>query len=102
MSKHYILKKKQPVRVDLTEWAAWFEKSDNRTVARTQIGDADVSTVFLGLDHNFSGGGPPLIFETLVFGGTYDGEMMRCSSWQQAEAAHKAMCERVAADSVAS
>ena len=28
-----------------------------------------VSTVWLGLDHNYLGDGPPLIFETMVFRG---------------------------------
>jgi hypothetical protein len=27
-----------------------------------------VSTVFLGLDHNFGMNGPPILFETMVFG----------------------------------
>ena len=27
-----------------------------------------VSTVFLALDHRFMGGGPPLVYETMVFG----------------------------------
>src|SRR5215471_17514474 len=26
-----------------------------------------VSTVFLGLDHNYSGVGPPIVFETMIF-----------------------------------
>lgn len=29
---------------------------------------ATVSTVFLVFDHNFSGKGPPLLYETMVFG----------------------------------
>jgi hypothetical protein len=37
-----------------------------RRVAATQVGPYWVSTVWLGIDHAF-GGGPPLIFETMVF-----------------------------------
>jgi hypothetical protein len=34
-----------------------------------------VSTVWLGLDHSFFGG-PPLIFETMIFGGDRDTDLM--------------------------
>jgi len=34
---------------------------------RTHIGDLLVSTVYLGIDHGFFEGGPPMIFETMVF-----------------------------------
>lgn len=40
---------------------------DRRVVARTQVGQLFVSTVWLGIDHSW-GGGPPLIFETMIFG----------------------------------
>ena len=36
-------------------------------VAEDTIGPYWVSTVWLGLDHGFMRGGPPLIFETMVF-----------------------------------
>jgi hypothetical protein len=52
---------------DFLEWAEWFETAD-RIVARDEIGDQTVSTVFLGLDHAFCGG-PPVLFETMVFRG---------------------------------
>lgn len=39
-----------------------------RRVAETFLNDGTwVSTVWLGIDHNFSRKGPPLIFETMVF-----------------------------------
>jgi hypothetical protein len=37
-----------------------------KRVAEEQVGPYWISTVWLGLDHNY-GGGPPLIFETMVF-----------------------------------
>lgn len=53
---------------DLLKWARWFETSkDQRIVARTDLKDVHVSTVFLGLDYNFGFGGKPLLWETLVF-----------------------------------
>lgn len=56
--------------VGMWEWAQFFEGDfDLRRVARTQIKDGpEVSTVFLGLDHNFAGlGANPFLYETMVF-----------------------------------
>lgn len=56
-----------------------------------------VSTVFLGLDHRYVPGGPPLIFETMAFWPGRDGyEQTRCSTWMQAEAQHERMVRKVA------
>lgn len=44
-----------------------------RRVAVAQIGDVRVSTIWLGLDHQY-GAGPPLIFETMVFNDALDDE----------------------------
>lgn len=54
-----------------------------------------VSTVFLGLDHNFRAAGPPILWETLVFGGVLDGEMRRYASREAALLGHQEMCARV-------
>lgn len=37
--------------------------------ARTQVGEYNVSTVHLVIDHNHSLQGPPILFETMVFKG---------------------------------
>lgn len=50
---------------------------------KTFIGDMDtpggteISTVWLGLDHNYMLTGPPLIWETMIFGGEWDQEQWR-------------------------
>ncbi len=54
------------------DWLSKFADMGYKQVARTTIslGDNDrvtVSTVWLGLDHNWLDG-PPLIFETMIFG----------------------------------
>jgi hypothetical protein len=55
-----------PVPCDNTVvWAKWFEAA-NRHVGDTRVGESRVSTVFLGLDHNF-GSGPPVLYESMVF-----------------------------------
>lgn len=73
---------------DFLKAAEFFEDMDNRRVALHVIGDSEVSTVFLGLDHNFRSDGPPLLFETLVTGGPLDQRMERYSSWSEAVAGH--------------
>lgn len=92
----YILIGRRPVQCDdVLRWAEWFETSDDaRQVALTKIGRATVSTVFIGLDYQY-GDGPPLLFETMVFGCQLDGEQLRYSTWEEAEAGHVATVERV-------
>lgn len=99
MSDFYILKDRTVLpESDLLTWARWFEDAgENRVVARTAVGTVTVSTVFLGVDHQFSPDGPPLIFETLVFGGPHDGTMDRYSTWDEAERGHVAMLARIGA-----
>lgn len=81
---------------DAVEWGRFFEQHSLRRVAQTEIGDVRISTVFVGLDSG-TGDGPPLLFETMVFGGPLDQEQERCSTWEQAEAMHAAMVEKVRA-----
>lgn len=95
MSEHYVLNDDHSVReAELMEWVVAFNDMDRRRVALDKIGNASVSTVFLGLDHSF-GDGPPLIFETLISGGEHDQEMWRYSTWDEAVAGHKAAVELV-------
>jgi hypothetical protein len=92
-SDKYILDGHTPVlEPDLMVWARWFEGSrDKRIVARTEIADAQVSTVFLGLDHGWFQDGPAILFETMVFDGPWSGEMERCATWDQALEMHARM-----------
>lgn len=97
MSDNYILEGHTPVPVDdALVWARWFERAD-RTVAKTVLGDIRVSTVFLGLDHNWGrllgADTPPLLFETMVFGSDHpdlDEYQRRYSTWDEAEEGHAA------------
>lgn len=47
-----------------------------------------ISTVFLNFDHNWNPDGEPVLFETMIFGGEYDEEMWRYSTWDEAKAGH--------------
>jgi hypothetical protein len=91
--KRYILVDRKPVECDdLMTWAIWFAEHDDETlVKRETIGQYFVSTRFLGIERQ--------IFETMAF---LDGvrpphELIteRCSTWEDAEANHALVSERV-------
>ena len=96
MSDKFILNAKgEPIpEPDLVTWGRWMQTQAG-IVKQEVIGGSRVSTVFLGLNHNY-GEGPPIFWETMVFGGLLNGEQERCSgSREQAEAMHALMCEKV-------
>lgn len=74
------------------------ELEKDRAVARTQVNDTLISTVFLAIDHNLGHGGPPMIFETLVFDGPLDGEMDRYATEGLALVGHERMVTLVRAE----
>lgn len=90
--RHYILEGHTPMPCDFLTWARWFDAAD-RTVAETTVGRARISTVFLGQDHNWLHDGRPVLFESMIFGGPGDGQMMRYSSWEDAVAGHQLMVD---------
>lgn len=98
MTNFYILKDKKPVRVDdFREYVMWMENDKNRIIEHTEIGDILVSTVFLGIDHRMSFGpsGPPILFETMVFGGEFDQHQKRYSIYDKAKEGHNEICDMV-------
>jgi len=73
---------------DLMDWARRFEDMPSRIVKQEKFLFSKISTVFLGLDHRF-GEGPPILWETMVFGGPMNHDCNRCSgNREQAEAMH--------------
>jgi len=87
---------------DLIAWGQFFEKTDARRVAKTQLNGLRVSTVFLGLDHAW--GSKPLFFETMIFPDEDNappeiyferiqdwahGYQMRYSTWDEAVEGHE-------------
>lgn len=91
MTGFYILKDGKPVKVrDIYEWAEKFEHAE-RTIAVAESGGVRVSTVFLGVDQNHWGKGPPILFETMVFGGKGDHEMRRYATLEEARLGHERM-----------
>lgn len=113
-----------PKAVNVRTWSEWYEaaakkgqvegggynpNADPRRVASTETATLWVSTVFLGVNHNFLGKGPPILFETMVFSlETYarefegkirfspdDFETRRYSTWDDADTGHKATVRRI-------
>lgn len=56
---------------DQEEWVRSFDNPDDRIVRQSRHkgrkGEVWISTVFLGLNHQWDSNMPPLIFETMVF-----------------------------------
>jgi hypothetical protein len=102
MHSHYILEGKIPVlEPDLLTWARWMEdpassETLSRRVALDQLGQIEISTVFLGIDHQWREG-PPILFETMVFENGEAGDCARYSTWEEAEDGHREIVERIRA-----
>jgi hypothetical protein len=87
--RYYILVDRTPFAVDLITWAQWWETHRAECkIGGDVIGKATISTVFLGLDHNFFGRGDPVLFETMIFGGGLDQEQRRYATYTEAERGH--------------
>jgi hypothetical protein len=64
-TENYILVDGEPrPEPDPVRWATWSRSADRR-VARTELADAVVLTTFVGVGTR-SGGGPPLLYQTVV------------------------------------
>lgn len=81
-----------PVPCDVLEAAI----GESNTIKRDDLPDGSwVSTVFLRLDHNF-GDGPPILFETMVFGvgSMAELDMNRYVTYDEAIIGHNKMVEK--------
>lgn len=86
-------------QISMMEFAHLCSDPDYKIIARTIGSGRAVSTVWLGLDHQF-GSGPPLIFETMVFVVLPSGEWNmseidcgRYSTEEEALAGHERMAK---------
>lgn len=97
MSKFYLLdENKKPYSVALEESYKLYEDMEMKITARDYVGDILVSTVFLGMNHNFDReSDTPVLWETMVFKGKYDDYMERYTSHEEALAGHKRILQMV-------
>lgn len=78
-----------PILVDVMTGAMWFELfGDRRQLASDTVGEVRISTVFLGIDHRYHRDAPPVLWETMIFGGEHDGYCERYSSARAAQEGH--------------
>ena len=87
---------------DFVRWSNWLATDERRIVRKQTLtvsaGEVEVSTVFIGIDHNFSGE-PPVLWETALFfhgyipelsGELHGGPQRRYSSREDAIDGHNA------------
>lgn len=88
---------------ELLEWAKLFEDREYKIVQQDTTADGKyfVSTVWLGLNHEWDENKPPLIFETMVFGAKKKGDRLgrdvdqvRYSTLEQAIKGHAEMMNK--------
>lgn len=84
------MKTGSPKKPRSTSGQLWFE-TDKRQIARYERDGSFVSTIFLGLDHNF-GDGPPILWETMMFHQGEWGPERRAASKEDALQNHANMC----------
>lgn len=90
-SSYYILKNKRVIQTNnFLEWTMWTSDFKNRRIALTNFPDGEsISTVFLTLNAQWLTGYPPILFETMIFGGPLDEYCERYSTYEQAIKGHR-------------
>jgi len=100
LSKHFGCQyfDRQGNQITLRQWLELYEgdrekREETVRVAWTAVGDVHISTVWLGLDHNYERIHhpelPPLIYETMIFGGEMSQEPFRWATEQEAREGHE-------------
>lgn len=75
------------------EWRSWWQIGKDQISGLqlwkwTILDSISVSTVFIGLDHSWEGD-PPVVFETMIFGGALSDEQWRYCTIQEARIGHR-------------
>ncbi len=101
MSDLYFDKQGRPIT--LHQFSALFNDMRYKRVAYTELETVVISTVWLGIDHSYGFGGPPILFETMVFSkeqwrakraGLTDLDVDRYSTEEEALLGHEVMVKR--------
>lgn len=88
MNMYFLDDEHNPVRMDdIREWDD-DRYIKNRRVDRTEVGEATVSTVFLGIDYGYIPNAVPVLFETMIFGGENSDWCQRYCTWSEAKTGH--------------
>jgi hypothetical protein len=68
--------------------AVWWATTDRTIFDDTPVKRVRVSTVFLSIDHNHRADGPPVLWETMIFGGVFHLYQRRYTSKLDAMTGH--------------
>jgi hypothetical protein len=99
MSTFYALdENKKPFPISIEDLAEVYGDTNSRVTKQDTIGDVMISTVFLVIDHRFSGEGDPVLWETMIFGGKHDGYQERYTSHEEALKGHERSINLVLGD----
>ena len=84
-------------KISLETFADFMINHEYRRVANDNIEDIHISTIWLGINHAFYTVEPPIVFETMIFGGKFEeeGYMERYSNEKEALEGHKRAVELV-------
>lgn len=89
---------KKGKKISFLEWGKLFDDKNYKIVKQETLPNGKfVSTVWLGINHNFYKDKDPLIFETMVFpeeGNWGDIDCNRYSTLKEAKAGHKKMVKK--------
>jgi hypothetical protein len=102
---YYILEENIPVKCTEEEYWYW-KNSQNEyedtalgvAIEREEIESCIVSTVFLGNTEEYSAAGNPLVFETYVHRGKFNGLIKKYPTMEQAITGHMSILEKVMAE----
>jgi hypothetical protein len=93
--RFYVLDGLEPMATDNEGWGSWFQRCDHHIAWDVVDDRVTVSTIFTGIDMRLLDIGEPLLFETMVFGHTYDREQCRYSTWEEAHEGHLEVLAKV-------
>lgn len=99
--KYILDKEKNIIPANLGEWSNFLKNTrEERMVAKNEVNGRFISTVFIGIDHNFyqNENNEIHIFETMVFESkeNYSGiYCSRCGTWERALEEHQKAIEWV-------
>lgn len=92
---HYILEDGKIKQTDFLT-AAKFMSDKKHLIEQTDIDEqVSVSTVFLTIDHGFGRSRLPVLFETMVFGGSFDDRQWRYCTLEEAQVGHQIVVNAV-------
>jgi hypothetical protein len=88
---YWIFKDGKLQAVNMLTWTLWLDSPDRIVDKTTVSDDVQVSTVFVGLDFDSSALAKkrlPYCWETLIFGGPWNGRLWRYARWGDAKRGH--------------